>query len=153
MQYGCIGETLKHSFSREIHEMLGRYPYELCEVAADDFDRFATERAFTAINVTIPYKERILPYLFEITDAAKRIGAVNTVVNRNGRLFGYNTDYMGMQQLILRAGISLVGKKVLILGTGGTSKTAFCVATDGGASAVFRVSRSAREDALSYDEA
>ena len=153
MFYGLLGEHLPHSFSREIHREIGDYPYELCEVAPDQLDEFMRARNFRAINVTIPYKEKVIPYLKEISPAAERIGAVNTIVNRGGDLYGFNTDYLGLRALAEKAGIRFSGKKVLILGTGGTSKTALAVAKDGGAREVFRVSRSAREDALSYEDA
>ena len=102
MKYGCIGEHLGHSFSREIHARLADYEYELCEIAPEALDAFARERNFRAINVTIPYKERIMPHLHEIDEGARLIGAVNTVVNRDGLLYGYNTDFYGIVTLIAR---------------------------------------------------
>ena len=152
MKYGCIGEHLKHSFSKEIHNSLSEYEYEIREIPRDELDAFCGERDFLAINVTIPYKEMVIPHLYYIDDFAKQIGAVNTVVNRDGKLYGYNTDFYGMTMLIRHAGISLEGKKVVILGTGGTSKTAFAVARAGGAKEIFRVSRSGREGAITYEE-
>ena len=121
MLYGCIGEKLGHSFSKEIHNMIGSYVYELKEIARDDLDAFMRQGDFLGINVTIPYKEKVIPHLAYIDESAKAIGAVNTVVNRGGKLYGYNTDFYGMEQLIRHAGISMKGKKVAILGTGGTS--------------------------------
>lgn len=153
MKYGCIGEHLTHSFSREIHNSLGAYEYICQEIAKEDLDRFMTEKDFCGINVTIPYKQQVIPYLDEISPRAAAIGAVNTVVNRNGKLLGYNTDYVGLKGLMAYAGIDPAGKKVLILGTGGTSKTAQAVVTDGGASSVYRVSRGGKEGALTYEEA
>ena len=102
MKYGLIGEKLTHSFSPEIHQKLGDYPYELVELKKEEVGTFMTEKDFSAINVTIPYKKDVIPYLDEISEEAKKIGAVNTVVNRNGRLYGYNTDYIGMSRLIMR---------------------------------------------------
>ena len=151
MKYGCIGERLKHSFSKEIHNALSDYDYELCEVAKENLASFAQTGDFLAINVTIPYKEQIMPYLYSIDEHAAAIGAVNTVVNRNGKLYGYNTDFFGMQMLARHAGISLSGKKVVILGTGGTSKTAYAVAEAEGAREIIRVSRSGREDSVTYE--
>lgn len=151
MQYGCIGEHLTHSFSKEIHAALAQYAYELKEIPAEDLDKFMTDRVFRAINVTIPYKQAVIPYLKKIDDMAATIGAVNTIVNRDGQLYGYNTDFAGMAALIRRAGISLQGKKVLILGTGGTSKTALAVARSMGADSVYRVSRSQKEGVLTYE--
>ncbi|MBQ7387242.1 MAG: shikimate dehydrogenase [Clostridia bacterium] len=151
MKYGCIGEHLGHSFSGEIHSALSDYEYEICEVSRDALDAFMTARDFLAINVTIPYKELVIPHLHYIDPMAREIGAVNTVVNREGLLYGYNTDFYGMSALIAHAGISLNDKKVIILGTGGTSKTAVAVASHLGAKETIRVSRTEREDAISYE--
>lgn len=151
-EYGCIGEVLKHSFSKEIHNSLADYDYGLIEIPRENLDSFLKERPFKAINVTIPYKETVIPYLYKIDPMAKEIGAVNTVVNRGGRLYGYNTDFYGMKSLIEKIGIDLKGKKVAILGTGGTSKTSLALAKSLGAREVIRVSRSARENAVTYDE-
>ena len=115
-------------------------------------DAFMTQRDFKAINVTIPYKQDVIPYLKEIEPMAASIGAVNTIVNRDGDLYGYNTDFGGMLDLIKHAGITLAGKKVLILGTGGTSKTAMAVAKHMGAASVYRVSRSAKPGVLTYEQ-
>ena len=152
-RYGCIGEKLTQSFSKEIHGKLADYPYELIELSREEVDAFLTKKEFAAINVTIPYKQTVIPYLDQISPIAQRIGAVNTVVNRDGRLFGYNTDYYGMKALIERVGIDLKDKKVLVLGTGGTSRTARVVAEDLGAARILTVSRSKREGAVTYDEA
>ena len=150
MKYGCIGEHLGHSFSREIHSRLSDYKYTLCEVAREKLDEFMTKRDFTAINVTIPYKEAVMPHLHSIDDGARMIGAVNTVVNRGGLLYGYNTDFYGMSELIKHAGVEVCGKKVAILGTGGTAKTAFAVLTALGAGEIVTVSRTAREGVIDY---
>ena len=153
MQFGCIGEHLTHSFSKEIHALLQDYQYELLEIPMGELDAFMTRRDFQAINVTIPYKQAVIPHLDRIDDTAAAIGAVNTIVNRNGRLYGYNTDFGGMADLIRRTGIDLSGKKVLILGTGGTSNTALAVARHLGAACVHKVSRSAKPHTLTYEEA
>lgn len=152
MKYGLIGEHLSHSYSREIHESIAGYEYELIELAPDEVDGFMRNRDFLGINVTIPYKEKVMPYLDVISDDAKAIGAVNTVVNKDGRLYGYNTDFAGMTALINRAGIDLTGKKTLVLGTGGTSKTARAVAAALGADPVITVSRGGN-GSCTYDEA
>ena len=152
MKYGCIGEVLRHSFSKEIHARLADYDYELCEIRRDKFSEFMTKKDFLGINVTIPYKEAVIPYLDEIDDSAKSIGAVNTVVNKNGRLYGYNTDFLGMKMLLKHSAISLKNKKVLRLGTGGTSKTAFAVASDSGAREIIKVSRKS-ELGCTYEDA
>ncbi len=154
MKYGLIGEKLTHSFSPEIHEKLGDYPYELAELAKEEVGKFMTEKDFSAVNVTIPYKKDVIPYLDYVSEEAKRIGAVNTVVNRNGKLYGYNTDYEGMSRLIMRItnGNKLFGK-VLILGTGGTAVTAKVVAHDLGAEEIIAVSRTKTEETVTYGEA
>ena len=153
MRFGLIGEKLGHSFSKEIHEKLGRYPYELIEVPPEGLDAFMKARDFDGINVTIPYKQAVIPYLDEISPRAAAIGAVNTVVNRSGRLWGDNTDFGGMEALIRRMGLEVRGKDVLIAGTGGTSRTAAAVAQALGASEITRMSRSGRDGALTYASA
>ncbi|MBR2868028.1 MAG: shikimate dehydrogenase [Clostridia bacterium] len=151
-KYGCIGKRLTHSFSKEIHSRLADYEYELIELNEEDIEEFFAERNFSAINVTIPYKQTVIPYLDWMSDVARRIGAVNTIVNKDGRLFGYNTDYYGMKALVEKIGVDLNGKKVLILGTGGTSKTARVLAEDMGAEKVITVSRSKNENYVTYED-
>lgn len=152
MEYGCIGEHLGHSFSAEIHPLLASYDYCLREIAPDDVDAFLRARRFRGINVTIPYKQTVMPYLDEIDDAAASIGAVNTVLCRDGRLIGYNTDFYGMRALLERTEIPIRGRYVAILGTGGTSRTARAVAESIGAAKVVRVSRTPRgEGEISYE--
>ena len=153
MDYGCIGEKLSHSFSKEIHACLADYAYEMREIPREELATFLTARDFRAINVTIPYKQDVIPYLDEVDPIAAAIGAVNTIVNRDGKLFGYNTDFAGMSALLHRAGIDLNDKKVLILGSGGTSKTAVAVANARGAQEVLRVSRTAKDDCITYEDA
>lgn len=153
MKYGCIAEKLGHSFSREIHDKIGLYEYELREVPKGELDAFMKARDFLGINVTIPYKRDVMPYLDYIDDAAASLGAVNTIVNRDGKLYGYNTDFFGMRELLSSAGIALEGKKVLILGTGGTSHTARGLAKSLGAAEIVTVSRTGRGDAVTYGEA
>jgi len=152
MEYGCIGERLGHSFSKEIHNALTDYKYELKELSKDEVTPFMTERNFKAINVTIPYKEKVIPHLAFISDEAKQIGAVNTIVNKNGVLYGYNTDFYGMKMLVEKADIDIKNKTVAILGSGGTSKTANAVVNFLGANVVYKVSRNTKDDFISYDE-
>ena len=140
-KYGCIGKKLTHSFSKEIHARLADYEYELIELTEEEIPSFFEKKDFEAINVTIPYKQTVIPYLDSVSDIARRIGAVNTVVNRDGKLCGYNTDDYGMKALLERMGLDLQGKKVLVLGTGGTSKTACVVSADMGATEILAVSR------------
>ncbi|MBQ9748414.1 MAG: shikimate dehydrogenase [Clostridia bacterium] len=153
MKYGLIGEHLPHSFSKEVHAKIAPYSYELCELERDEVDAFMRARDFEGINVTIPYKQTVIPYLTEIDEAARLIGAVNTIVNRDGKLYGYNTDFYGMKSLILRLGLNYEGAKVLILGTGGTSKTAVAVARHLGAADVIVVGRKAGEGVITYEDA
>lgn len=152
-QYGCIGKKLTHSFSREIHAKLADYKYELMELSEEEIAPFFAKKDFAAINVTIPYKQTVIPYLDCVSPVAQRIGAVNTIVNKDGKLCGYNTDYYGMKALIARVGIDLSGKKVLILGTGGTSKTARVLASDLGAGEILTVSRRKTAEFINYEEA
>lgn len=153
MRYGLIGERLEHSFSGELHKMLGGYEYTLTELSPSELDGFMRQRDFEAVNVTIPYKSAVIPYLSYIEENARRIGAVNTVINRGGELCGYNTDFFGMRALINRLGLELDGKKVLILGTGGTSRTAAAVAGELGAASILKVSRAKKDGAVTYAEA
>ncbi len=152
MKYGLIGERLGHSFSREIHASLSDYEYELFELSREELSAFISERDFLGINVTIPYKEAVIPYLDFLDASAEKIGSVNTVVNKGGKLFGYNTDYLGMRSLIEHEGISLSDRKVAILGTGGTSKTARAVAESLLAGEIITVSRSGGEGLFTYGE-
>ena len=153
MKYGLIGEHLKHSYSCEIHAQIADYEYELHEIPPSGLGGFLKKREFNAINVTIPYKQDVIPYLDEISDTAKRIGAVNTIVNRNGRLCGDNTDFAGMLALARHIGVDMKGRKVLILGTGGASKTGHALAEYMGAQSVFYVSRSGKDGSISYEQA
>ena len=191
--YYLIGEHLGHSFSADIHRRFGRYDYALKELSPAELGPFLERRDFTGLNVTIPYKEAVIPYLDRLDENAAAIGAVNTVVNRDGVLWGYNTDFGGMAAALCRLSETraaecrpclgraaydrpysasplslrgqfanwpwqsvpqlLQGKTVLILGTGGTSKTALAVCRALGAAELFRVSRTGREGALRYKQA
>lgn len=153
MKYGLIGKPLGHSFSREIHALIADYDYRLFEIDEDELPRFFQERDFSGINVTIPYKQAVIPFLDEISDEAKKIGAVNTIVKKEGKLFGFNTDFFGMRALIKSAGLDLENKTVLILGTGGTSKTAVEVSKSLGATEIVKVSRKKSSDTVTYGEA
>ena len=160
MQYALIGERLAHSFSPELHRSFGRYDYACLELAPSELGSFLKARRFEGLNVTIPYKQAVIPYLDRLDPRAAAIGAVNTVVKRDGLLWGYNTDYGGMAEAIchllahLSAGQSpaLAGKTLLILGTGGSSKTALAVCAALGATEVFRVSRREQAGVLSYEQ-
>lgn len=153
MKCGLIGRKLGHSYSCQIHHAIANYSYDLWELEPEQLAPFLQKGDFAGVNVTIPYKQQVIPYLDDLSDTARAIGAVNTIVNRSGRLYGDNTDLAGMIALIRRLGLELHGKKVLILGTGGTSKTARAAAQQLGAAEVYRLSRSGREDAVTYEEA
>ena len=153
MEYGCIGEVLQHSFSKQIHSKLTEDSYELIELTSDELSAFMTEKDFKAINVTIPYQQKVLPFIAHLDRDAESIGAVNTIVNRDGELYGYNTDFYGMSMLAFRAGIDFYDKKVLVLGTGGTARTAVAVAKEQGAREVIYVSRKKTTTSCSYDDA
>lgn len=143
MDYGLIGARLGHSHSPRIHAALAGYNYQLRELKEEELAGFLTERAFRGINVTIPYKKAVMPFCAELGEGARRIGCVNTIVKRSdGSLYGDNTDYYGFCQTARRAGVTFAGRHVLILGSGGTSLTAFQAAEDLGAASVERVSRS-----------
>ncbi len=152
MEYAVIGEHLTHSFSKEIHNELADYSYVVHEVAKDRLSDFISARDYQGLNVTIPYKKDVMPLLDWIDDTARNIGAVNTIVNRDGYLRGYNTDFFGLSALIERTGVKIAGEKVLILGTGGTSVTANAVAHAMGAECVLRVSRSAGDGVITYED-
>lgn len=140
-KYGLIGESLSHSKSREIHEFFGKYSYNLRDIKKDELEKFFKNRKFKGINVTIPYKEISINYLDEIDDLAKEIGAVNTIVNRNNKLIGYNTDYFGFLYSLKYFDISLKNKSILILGSGGASKMLQKLVKDLGAREFVVISR------------
>ncbi len=142
MNFGLIGGKLGHSYSPQIHSHLGEYSYVLIEKQPEELEDLLRSGDFDGFNVTIPYKSTVIPFCDELSDVAARLGAVNTIVRReDGTLVGHNTDYFGFETMLLRSGLSVTGKKVLVLGTGGTSKTAVAVLQDYGANVVI-VSRS-----------
>ena len=142
MRVGLIGDPLGHSFSPRLHAAFGTADYELHPIPAEALPAFFRERAFEGVNVTIPHKIAVIPLLDELHPSAEECGAVNTVVNRGGKLTGYNTDIFGMSFALAHAGISLSGRHVVILGSGGTSHTARALAKREGAASVTVVSRS-----------
>ena len=152
MEYGLIGEKLGHSYSKQIHEKLAAYTYDLCPLTREEFPVFMERRAFRAINVTIPYKKDVIPYLDELDENAAAIGAVNTIVNRDGRLVGHNTDFSGFAYMMREAGINAARKKVLVLGTGGASAAVLAVLRRQGAARVISVSRTGKDGAVTYEE-
>ena len=175
-KYGLIGKTLVHSYSKEIHEALGRYQYQLFSLTEDEMPDFINARDFRGLNVTIPYKKDVIPLCDEVTDLARGIGAVNTLfwkdsagdqgnaecsgqagasggINPEGKiLVGHNTDYEGFLYAASRAGIDFEGKGVLILGTGGTSLMARRAAADQNAAKIYIASRHPETDPPSGSE-
>lgn len=142
---GLLGEKLGHSYSPQIHSMLGSYEYRLFERESSELDAFFADTKWQAVNVTIPYKRSAMSYCDFISERAQRIGCVNTIVRRNGKLYGYNTDYDGFLALVRLSGLELSGKKALILGSGGASLTAQCVLRELGAEPVV-ISRSGEKN-------
>lgn len=132
MRCGLLGEKLGHSFSPMIHGELADYSYCLVERAPDEVGSFVRGCELDAYNVTIPYKQTVIPFLDDISPEARAIGAVNTVVRRDGRLYGYNTDYFGFCHMLDISGIMVEGKKAMVFGTGGASLTACAVLCDRG---------------------
>ena len=142
MKCGLLGRKLGHSYSPQIHNLLGDYSYVLFEKEPEELENFLKNGDFSGLNVTIPYKKEVIPYLSELSPTAKKMGCVNTVLRRSdGTLYGHNTDYFGFTSLVRHAGLSVAGKKVLVLGSGGASNTAVAALKDLGASPVV-ISRS-----------
>lgn len=142
MKCGLLGRKLGHSYSPQIHNLLGDYSYVLFEKEPDELENFLKNGDFSGLNVTIPYKKEVIPYLSELSPTAQKMGCVNTVLRRSdGTLYGHNTDYFGFTSLVRHAGLSVTGKKVLVLGSGGASNTAVAALKDLGASPVI-ISRS-----------
>ncbi|HCG35222.1 MAG TPA: shikimate kinase, partial [Clostridiales bacterium] len=140
--FGLLGEHLSHSYSVKIHALLGSYPYVLFPTKKDNVQDFLESRIFSGLNVTIPYKETVLPYCAALSEKARRIAAVNTItIQPDGSLHGDNTDYDGFAQLLTESGISVKNKVALILGSGGSSRTVSCVLEDRGAKEIRVISR------------
>ena len=152
MRYGLIGEKLGHSFSKIIHEQLADYSYDLIPLSKEAFPIFMKQREFAAINVTIPYKESVLPYLDRIDPKAAAIGAVNTIVHQGSRLYGYNTDYDGFRYLLAKHKINPKGKKILVLGKGGAAKACIAVMQDFGAKEIRTVYYKENPETITYQD-
>ena len=151
MKLGLIGHPLSHSWSPQIHRFFLGEPYELIDLAPGELEQFFKKRDFDGINVTIPYKTTVMQYLDEIDSAASEIGAVNCIVNRDGRLKGYNTDYLGFRDMLVHAGTEISGKQIAVLGSGGASKAVTKALRDLGGQ-VSVVSRTPHDDLIGYDE-
>lgn len=158
MKYGLIGEHLGHSFSKQIQTRIAEienvkdYDYQLVELDKEEFKEFMEKKDFKGINVTIPYKKDVIPYLDEMDESAKAIGAVNTIINVDGKLKGYNTDFGGFLYMVKAHNVHMEGKKVLIIGNGGACAAVKAVCKHENAKDIVIVSRSANRGAISYDE-
>lgn len=158
MKYGLIGEHLGHSFSKQIQTRIAEienvkdYDYQLVELDKDEFKEFMEKKDFKGINVTIPYKKDVIPYLDEMDESAKAIGAVNTIINVDGKLKGFNTDFGGFLYMVKAHNVHMEGKKVLIIGNGGACAAVKAVCEHENAKDIVIVSRSANRGAISYDE-
>lgn len=148
ISYGLIGRTLGYSYSKEIHETLSDYKYELVELRPDELYEFLQSPGLKGLNVTIPYKKAVIPYLDQLTREASRIGVVNTIKFEDGKKIGFNTDYYGFKKLLINKRYFVKGKKAIILGTGASSKTVEAVLKNMGATDVVKVSRTGD---LNYD--
>ena len=147
MTYGLLGEHLSHSYSPLIHSMLGDYEYRLFEVAPCDIEGFVRSGDFQGLNVTVPYKKTVMPFLDSLSERAERIGSVNVIVRRpDGTLFGDNTDYYGFYCLVKSSRIQIKDKKVLVLGSGGASLAVKAVLSDMEAGSVTVISRSGEDN-------
>lgn len=158
MKYGLIGEHLGHSFSKQIQTRIAEienvkdYDYQLVELDKEEFKEFMEKKDFKGINVTIPYKKDVIPYLDEMDESAKAIGAVNTIINVDGKLKGYNTDFGGFLYMVKAHNVHMESKKVLIIGNGGACAAVKAVCKHENAKDIVIVSRSANRGAIGYDE-
>ena len=152
MKYGIIGKPLIHSFSKPIHESLSSFSYEINELDSNEVSSLLKNRDFLGINVTIPYKQFVIPFLDKIDEQANRIHAVNTIVNRNNILYGYNTDYGGLKKMILDHKIDIKDKICAILGNGGTHNTSLSLLQDLGAKEIITATRKKEKGTLTFDE-
>lgn len=150
--YGLIGKSLEHSESPKIHKALAGYDYNLYPMDKYELESFLERRQFAGMNVTIPYKVEVIKYLDEMSSLANEIGSVNTIVNKKGKLFGYNTDYYGFKYMIEKAKIEVNGKKVLVLGSGGASKTVQTYLRDEKAAEIVIISRHTENNYDRLDE-
>lgn len=130
MKCGLLGRKLGHSYSPAIHALLGDYEYRLYEKEPSELEKFLRNSDWDGINVTMPYKQAVIPCLDSLTPIAQELGAVNTIIRREGKLIGANTDYWGFRSMVDKSGLSPAGKKCLVLGSGGASKVVQFVLKD-----------------------
>ena len=152
MEYGLIGEKLSHSFSKTLHEKYLNTNYELISLTKEELKEFLLKKEFKGINVTIPYKKEVIQYLDYVDPLVKKIGACNTIINENGKLKGYNTDYFGFSFLLDENDVDVENKNIAILGSGGTFETVSNVLKDLGARNIYCISREKKENTYTYDE-
>ena len=152
MEYGLIGEKLSHSFSKTLHEKYLNTNYELVSLTKEELKEFLLKKEFKGINVTIPYKKEVIQYLDYVDPLVKKIGACNTIINENGKLKGYNTDYFGFSFLLDENDVDVENKNIAILGSGGTFETVSNVLKDLGARNIYCISREKKENTYTYDE-
>lgn len=152
MEYGLIGEKLGHSYSKIIHEKLTDYNYELTPLSREEFVPFMEARAFKAINVTIPYKKEVIPFLDEMDENAKQIGAVNTIVHKDGKLIGHNTDFSGFLYMVEHNRVKADNKKVVVLGNGGAAQAVISVLKYLKAKDIIIVKRTGGDGVISYED-
>lgn len=140
-RFGLLGRTLGHSYSKELHEQFTNYSYEYFEVEPEDLENFLKDQSISGFNVTIPYKSTIMPYLDVVSKEAEEIGAVNTVIRKNNKLYGYNTDIYGFKMTLKKMNFSMRNQRVLILGNGASSKMVELLLKKEGAKSITKVSR------------
>ena len=142
MKCGLLGRKLAHSYSPEIHAFFGDYDYKLCECEPEELEHFVKNGELGGFNVTIPYKKDVIPMCDELSARAQKIGSVNTIVRKGGRIYGYNTDYDGFLYMVQASGVTIRGKKAIVLGSGGASLTVCAVLNDLGIGELTVISRS-----------
>lgn len=152
MEYGIIGMPLGHSFSKPIHESISPITYHINALTEKEVVSLLQKKEFIGLNVTIPYKQFVMNFLDEIDPKAKKIHAVNTIINKNGKLYGYNTDYGGLKKMILDHKINVSNKHCAILGNGGTHNTTYALLSDLGAKSVLTVTRKKEQNTITFDE-
>ena len=150
--YGLLGKKLGHSYSKIIHECFCDYQYDLIEIEFEQLDEFFKQKNFKAVNVTIPYKQDVIKYLDYVDDLVKRIGACNSIVNIDGKLFGYNSDYYGFMQLLNVNKIDINNQNVIILGNGGATKAIECVLNDLNVKNIIKVKPNLSDETITYPQ-
>lgn len=148
--YGLLGKNINYSYSPYLHSKFGRYDYQLFDLDEKEFENFIKEKKFKGINVTIPYKKEVIAYLDYISEEVKRTNSCNTIINKDGKLYGYNSDYFGFKTLLQRNKIVVYNKTCLILGSGATSRTIKAVLEDMHVKEIIIVSRNPVNEEISY---